>query len=167
MSCERLGKLLRRGITGACKAVMAGALIVAMAEQAGAVPARNPSGHAMVVRHDMGGSVRERMAQVALLSASATEVRIEGTCVSACTLFLGVPTVCVTPSARLGFHGPSTRNRGLPLPRAEFERISAEMASLYPPMIRSWFMTTARHVTGDYIVISGRDAIAMGVPACG
>ncbi|MBC2835104.1 hypothetical protein H7F16_06260 [Gemmobacter straminiformis] len=130
------------------------------------VLAFSASAKAMIVTRDMGGSVRERIAQVNDLSANGTEVRIVGTCVSACTLLLGVPTACVAPQARLGFHGPSTRKRGLPLPRDEYERVSAEMASLYPPQIRRWFMTTARKTTGDYILISGRDAIAMGARAC-
>lgn len=156
MFCVIRGKVFRRLIACAAKAFLFLAMLTAAAETA----------NAMIVTHDMGGSVRERLSEVESLRASGTEVRIVGTCVSACTLLLGVPTTCVTPSARLGFHGPSTRRNGLPLPRAEYERVSLQMAQLYPPRIREWFMSKARKVTGDYILMSGRDAIAMGARAC-
>lgn len=121
---------------------------------------------AMTITNDLGGSVHDRIVQVKELTADATEVRIVGTCISACTLLLGVPQSCVSPTARLGFHGPATRRRGLPLPHVEYERVSEQMAALYPPEIGRWFMAEARHVTGDYIVISGGDAIRMGARVC-
>lgn len=121
---------------------------------------------AMEVRNDMGGSVRERLAKIRALEAQQVPVRITGTCVSACTMYLGLSQACVTPQARLGFHGPSTRLRGMPLPRAEFERLSQEMAQHYPPAIRAWFLADARMVTGDYITITGAEAIRMGARPC-
>lgn len=121
---------------------------------------------ALVVTHDLGGSVRDRIAQVDMLTARKAEVRILGTCLSACTLLLGVPDACVSPSARLGFHGPSTRTAGLPLPRADYDRISMQMAALYPQPLRGWFLTEARYITGTYVEITGRDAIAMGARRC-
>jgi len=121
---------------------------------------------AMEVRKDMGGSVEERLAEIARLEQAGTPVRIVGTCVSACTLYLGLSTACVKPGARLGFHGPSTRLRGLPLPYEEFERLSRLMAEKYPPAIRAWFMAEARMVTGDYITISGAEAIRLGARPC-
>ncbi len=47
---------------------------------------------AMEVRKDMGGSVEERLAEIARLEQAGTPVRIVGTCVSACTLYLGLST---------------------------------------------------------------------------
>lgn len=156
MYCARIEEVLR-GVATYLGQILAICALLASA---------TGSATAMTITRDMGGSVRERIVQVSALSEKGTEVRIVGTCISACTLLLGVPTACVTPFAKLGFHGPSTRARGLPLPRAEFERVSAQMAALYPPQIRKWFMATARMTTGDYILISGRDAIAMGARAC-
>ncbi|AWB50575.1 hypothetical protein HYN69_18400 (plasmid) [Gemmobacter aquarius] len=156
MSCARLEEVLRRPARAAAKLVLAFCLLSSVA----------PHANAMTVRKDLGGSVRERIVQVAHLSQTGAQVRIVGTCISSCTLLLGVPNACVAPSARLGFHGPSTRQNGLPLPRAEYERVSLQMASLYPPQIRNWFMATARKTTGDYILISGKTAIAMGARAC-
>lgn len=121
---------------------------------------------ALDVRHDMGGSVAQRIARVEQLRSAGTEVRILGTCVSACTLYLGLPKACVAPGARLGFHGPTTPIEGLPLPRETFDQVSLQMARYYPGEIRSWFMAEARMKTGDYYTISGTQAIAMGARAC-
>jgi hypothetical protein len=121
---------------------------------------------ALDVRNDMGGPVSQRINKVEQLRAAGTQVRILGTCVSACTLYLGLPNTCVSSSARLGFHGPSTPMRGLPLPREEFERVTRQMAGYYPGQIRGWFMTEARMITESYYTISGAQAIAMGARAC-
>lgn len=131
-----------------------------------AVTAHSQMAVAMDVTNDMGGSIQERLEQVQRLTAQGTPVRIVGTCVSACTLYLGVPTSCVFPNARLGFHGPSTRLQGIPLPREEYERVSYQMAAEYPEPLRSWFLSDARRYTSTYILISGSDAIAMGARAC-
>jgi hypothetical protein len=121
---------------------------------------------ALDIRNDLGGAVSQRIAKVEQLRAAGTRVRIIGTCVSACTLYLGLPNTCVVPTARLGFHGPSTRLKGIPLPRQEFERVSRQMATYYPGQLRGWFMSEARMRTASYYTISGAQAIAMGAKAC-
>lgn len=119
-----------------------------------------------VVQYDMGGDVDQRIREVARLRAQGTQVRIEGTCVSACTLYLGLPNSCVTATATLGFHGPRTGIPGISLPREDFERISSTMASYYPGQIRTWFMSKARMITENYYTISGAQAVAMGAHRC-
>ena len=113
------------------------------------------------ITHDMGGSVSARLKQMQTLSG----VRIEGACYSSCTMLLGLPDTCVTRSARLGFHGPSTRS-GIPLPHSEWERVSRVMAEQYPPMLRLWFLTTGRNVTGQVIIKRGAELFRMGVKEC-
>lgn len=120
----------------------------------------------MDVHDDRGGSVKARFAQMRDLSARGTPVRIVGTCLSACTLFLGLPRACVVPTAQLGFHGPGTRLKGIPLPREEYERVSMQMAAQYPEPMRQWFLAEARKYTDRYVLISGRQAIAMGAREC-
>lgn len=122
---------------------------------------------AEVIRHDLGGDLDARVAQVEGLRATGTQVRIEGLCVSACTLYLGLPNACVMPGAQLGFHGPRTRLPGIPLPAADFERQTRVMAGYYPGAIRAWFMAEARMITtSSYFVISGAQAIDMGARGC-
>lgn len=115
------------------------------------------------IRHDMGGSVSARVEH---LAHTTGPIRIVGACYSACTLSLGHPQVCVSPDARLGFHGPSTRSV-LPLPREEWERVSREMADHYPPKVRLWFLTTGRFLSAQHMrVMRGAELIGMGVKEC-
>jgi hypothetical protein len=141
-----------------CKLVLFAAFVVTLG-----IP---KSASALDIRNDLGGAVSSRIAKVEQLRAAGIQVRILGTCVSACTLYLGLPNTCVAISARLGFHGPSTRLKSIPLPRQEFERISRQMATYYPSKIRKWFMSQARMRTGSYYTISGAQAIAMGARPC-
>lgn len=59
-----------------------------------------------VIRNDGGGNVsdyirkRERLAKL-------DSVRIEGKCLSACTIFTTLPNACVDRTAQIGFHGTS------------------------------------------------------------
>ncbi|WRH64332.1 MAG: hypothetical protein RSE12_08380 [Fuscovulum sp.] len=114
----------------------------------------------------MGGSVEARVVEIKELDRKQTKIEISGTCVSACTLYLGAHNTCVKPNARLGFHGPSSALRGIPLVPREFDRVSMMMADYYPPKIRAWFLAKARYVFEDYITISGRQAIEMGAKPC-
>jgi hypothetical protein len=71
------------------------------------------------VGHGEGGYVPDFVAIVRQYNRSGEPFRIEGTCKSACTLFLGIRNVCVERSATLMFHaghdiaenvtGPNTR----------------------------------------------------------
>ena len=122
--------------------------------------------HASIIhiRNDMGGSVERRMAELDRLRYRGDQVRIVGTCISSCTLYLGLPNTCVSPGARLGFHGP--RGRAFPITRQEFDRVSMLMARQYPPQIRAWFWQEARLRVDGYYLLSGEEAIRMGARAC-
>ena len=119
-----------------------------------------------VIRADMGGDLQQRLDEVERLRGQDIWLRIEGICVSACTLYLGLPKACVADAARLGFHGPRSRLAGLPLPWPIFDHLSQQMARHYPPPLRRWFMTKARLVTRDYYELSGAQAVAMGARRC-
>jgi hypothetical protein len=119
-----------------------------------------------VIHKDLGGDLQDRLAEVESLRDQGLGMRIEGTCVSACTLYLGLPKTCITETAILGFHGPRTRLDGLPLPRASFEHLSQQMASHYPPALRHWFLTKARLVTQSYYALTAAQAVALGVRRC-
>jgi hypothetical protein len=111
----------------------------------------------LVITNDPGGVVGLRAARVATLGDR--EVRIEGRCESACTMYLAAENVCVTPDARLGFHGPSFF--GIPLPAGDFEYWSRVIASHYPDTLSDWFMRTGRHSQAMQ-TISGADMVRNG-----
>ena len=61
-----------------------------------------------VVKADNGGNIREYQKLRARLEASGTTVRIEGYCLSSCTILYSLPKTCVAPGAKLAFHRSST-----------------------------------------------------------
>jgi hypothetical protein len=109
---------------------------------------------------DTGGSVVARASEIVALAARGEERRIGGQCLSACTMYLGLPTACFEPDAVLGFHGPRRAN-GDPLPFLRFEAASRLMASFYPPGVAAWFMAEARH-SRELIRVPAADLIARG-----
>lgn len=109
---------------------------------------------------DTGGPVAARLDEMRGMDG----VRIEGTCLSACTLYLGLPETCVLPSARLGFHSPSTRS-GILLPPGEWDRVTRLMAEQYPAPLADWFLREARHHT-ELVPLSGAQAISLGARPC-
>ena len=144
--------------------VLAAATTLAIAP---AEAAQRPEGGArtLVIRNDPGGVIPARIADIATIRASGRKVELRGRyCLSACTLYLGLPNACVSPQTRFGFHGPSLYGR--PLKQKEFERWSRLMASHYPEPLRDWFMKTARFRLTGYANLQGDDLIRMGVERC-
>ena len=99
-----------------------------------------------------------------ILAATGQRVEILGTCLSACTMYLELPNVCVSPAAVFGFHGPSWYGKALS--PDQFDRWSQVMARGYREPLKSWYLTTARYETSGYFRLSGSDLIGMGYPRC-
>src|SRR6267378_4939884 len=80
-------------------AVLAGAVAAALTLS---------TAHATVrIRADSGGQIGPYLENLAALRSSGERVIIDGPCLSACTMVLGViphERICVTPRAKLGFH---------------------------------------------------------------
>lgn len=150
------------GLLTALKVLAAAALVLATFAAPGPALAYNVA----VVRNDPGGSVEQRLATIRQYRASGTRIEIRGRCDSACTMLLGLPTACVAPQSRIGFHGPQSQYYGISLAPQEFERWSNVMADHYPAQIRSWFLREARHTTMGIITLSGSQAIRMGARPC-
>lgn len=97
------------------------------------------------ITHDRGGSVMLRVNEI--LSNWGQEIRVEGFCASACTLYMGTPNACTTKRARWLFHAASE------------ESATQIMAGFYPEPIRSLFLT-------DYqfreVTLRGSELIRVG-----
>ena len=119
---------------------------------------------AKVVQNDRGGWLGQRTAEIRQLRAAGQRVEVRGTCLSACTMYLALPNVCVASSATFGFHGPS--NNGQNLSPREFEHWSWVMAETYREPLRSWYISEARYRTSGYHQVSGADLINMGYSQC-
>lgn len=119
----------------------------------------------LVVNNDRGGLLRDRLRQLAGLRQQSRPVQITGNvCLSTCTMFLGLPNTCVSPSTTFGFHGPSSYGRALD--PATFDTASRIIADHYPPTLRQWYMNTARYNIRGMHRVSGQNLINMGVRSC-
>ncbi len=110
---------------------------------------------------DGGGVVGDYLAFVDQANATGAHVEIAGVCASACTMKLGVRRACVHPDAQLWFH--AARNSD--------GRINALatliMMEKYPSRVRSWAASSGALSSSQFTVLSGAQAIALGVRACG
>jgi hypothetical protein len=94
-------------------------------------------------------------------NASGERFRIDGHCQSACTMFLSIRNVCVTPGATLLFHAGGTPQRGIS-PATTQQMLSTYNAALRQYVTENHFMDTFA-----FHPISGSQIIKrFGYPAC-
>jgi hypothetical protein len=125
-----------------------------------------PSARAeMRITADSGGRIIDYADRFLQARASGAQVVIDGTCLSACTLVIGMlprDRICATPNAVLGFHAAwqPTGNGG------KFTSSAATQAMMkaYPPNVRNWI---SRHggLTTRMIFLHGRELAAI-IPTC-
>ncbi len=118
-----------------------------------------------VVRNDRGGFVRDRLIEMRNLRASGQPVEIRGAvCYSTCTMLLGLPQTCISPSTVFGFHGPS--HSGRQLEPEKFEYYSQVIAQYYPAPLKDWYLKKGRKRINGVHRIKGTEIIRMGARAC-
>lgn len=113
---------------------------------------------------DGGGVLYGYYTDVLRADMASREIRIRGTCISACTVYLGAKNVCVEPDAMLWFHAASDGDRTRPDVRA-----TEHMMTYYPDPVRDWARKTGvdREVTFTRRrALSGEELIRMGVKRC-
>ena len=111
----------------------------------------------MRIAEDRGGQIGRYLQTFAEVRSSGERVVIDGNCLSACTLVLGlVPRsrVCATPRARFGFHAawmPDSDGRPVTSPMG-----TQALWNIYPLPVRSWI---SRHggLSRKMIYLQGRD----------
>lgn len=120
---------------------------------------------AYIVGNDRGGLLLERIENIRQLRATGQPIEIQGRiCFSTCTMYLGLPQTCVSPTTTFGFHGPSSYGRALD--PDTFRRASSTIARHYPAPLREWYMREGRHEIRSLYRFSGADIIKMGVKEC-
>jgi hypothetical protein len=120
-----------------------------------------PSSAAVRIIGDPGGQIGPYLERLAAWRASGQDVIIDGPCLSACTLLLGViprERICVTHRARLGFHAawrpdqngrPVRSNGGTQL-----------LMKIYPRHIRAW-LAKRGGLSARMIYLHGRELASM------
>jgi hypothetical protein len=95
-------------------------------------------------------------------NASGERFRIDSHCQSACTIFLSIRNVCITPNATLLFHSGGDPRTGRESASSTQHMLDAYNASLRQYVSDNHFMDTFAFHT-----ISGRDMVSrFGYPAC-
>ncbi|MEJ2377315.1 MAG: hypothetical protein P8Y53_18435 [Pseudolabrys sp.] len=111
----------------------------------------------MRIAEDRGGQIGHYLQAFAMLRSTGEHVVIDGNCLSACTLVLGmIPRshICVTSRARFGFHAAWLPDRhGHPVTNSMGTRA---LWNVYPPAVRHWIL---RHggLSRHMIYLQGRD----------
>jgi hypothetical protein len=120
----------------------------------------------VLISGDVGGKMEDYAARFQQVRGTGEPVVIDGTCLSACTMLLGlVPLnrVCATSRAVLGFHAAwEYDNSGARVASASGTR---ELMKTYPAPVRAWI---ARHggLTPNMLFLRGRELAAI-LPLCG
>ena len=125
----------------------------------------SPAGATMRITGDPGGPIIAYVERFEAARVSGEPIIIDGACLSACTLAIGLlprRQVCATPKAVLGFHAAwrPTPNGG----QVTSPLVTQVMYEVYPANVRKWI---SRHggLSRRLILLKGRELAAM-VPAC-
>ena len=120
---------------------------------------------AMRIAEDRGGQIGHYLQAFTLLRSTGERVVIDGDCLSACTLVLGmIPRnqMCATDRAVFGFHAAWMPDRdGRPVTSTMGTRA---LWNVYPPSVRHWIVSHGG-LSRRMIYLQGRDLAAI-VPSC-
>jgi hypothetical protein len=117
------------------------------------------------IAEDRGGQIGRYLQAFASLRSSGERVVIDGNCLSACTLVLGViprSHICATERARFGFHAAwMPDGNGRPVTSTMGTRA---LWNVYPPSVRHWIKQHGG-LSRTMIYLQGNELNAI-VPAC-
>ena len=122
--------------------------------------------HATIrISGDSGGQLGPYLKHLESLRKSGERIVIDGPCLSACTMVLGViprDHLCVTSRARLGFHSawrPDSAGH------AVVSRDGTQLLmTVYPRQVRNWIARRGG-LSPHMMYLSGRELVSM-YPAC-
>ena len=109
------------------------------------------------VGDDPGGMVVDYLRWFDRMRAANVEIRLEGSCVSACTLVLSLPpdAACIMPTAKLGFHLASVNNEPDPALTDQL------VLRYYPVVVQKWIKDHGPLAEAP-IYMLGAEAISIG-----
>ncbi len=117
------------------------------------------------IKADTGGQIGPYLENLMALKNSGERVAIDGPCLSACTMVLGViprDRICVTTRARLGFHAAwNPGQNGQPVTSHTATKF---LMDIYPEHVRTWIKGRGG-LSRRMIVLSGPELSAM-YPTC-
>jgi len=116
---------------------------------------------AVRITGDNGGQIGPYLEQLVAIRESGQQVIIDGPCLSACTLVLGViprERICVTRRARLGFHAAwhHAENGRIATNRGGTQLLMA----VYPQNVKNW-ISRRGGLTREMKYLTGRELASM------
>lgn len=139
-------------------------LVAFLAGAVAALSIASPASSAMRISGDPGGQIGAYVARYMQVRESGQSVIIDGPCISACTIILGlVPAsrVCVTPRAMLGFHAAWRHdNDGNVVTSVGGTRL---LWDIYPQHVRA-LLTRKGGLTRKMLVVRGRELASLYAP---
>lgn len=128
-------------------------------------PTISPASATMRISEDRGGQIGQYLQTFAMLRSSGEHVVVDGNCLSACTLVLGMiprSRICATSRARFGFHAAwMPDDDGRPVT----SRLGTEaLWNVYPHNVRRW-INQHGGLTRRMIYLQGSDLSGV-VPSC-
>jgi hypothetical protein len=115
----------------------------------------------MRISDDVGGRIGAYVDQYSAVRNSGQRVVIDGVCLSACTLVLGIvprDRICVTRRATLGFHAawmPGPEGKPVPSPAG-----TQALWDMYPPNVKRW-LNAKGGLNAKMKFLRGRELLAM------
>lgn len=116
------------------------------------------------IRDDQGGRIGPYLKNLATLRQSGERVVIDGPCLSACTMVLGVipkSRICVTKRARLGFHAAWDPTPYGPVMNPYGTQV---LRNNYPQQVNNW-IDRRGGLNGKMIYLQGNELASM-YPTC-
>lgn len=119
---------------------------------------------AVLISHDPGGQIGPYLENFAMIRKSGQRVIIDGPCLSACTMVLGIvprERICVTSRAKLGFHAAwnPAQNGRVVMSHAG----TKALWDIYPGHIRAW-LSKRGGLKPKMVYLSGSELFAMYQP---
>jgi hypothetical protein len=124
----------------------------------------SPAAATKRISDDPGGQLGPYLQKLATLRSSGEQVVIDGKCLSACTMVLGViprDHICVTARAQLGFHAAWRPEGGRQVTSREGTDL---LMDNYPQEVRDWIARRGG-LSPRMIFLSGHELASM-YPTC-
>jgi hypothetical protein len=116
---------------------------------------------AVRIKEDPGGQIGPYLESLVALRDSGERVIIDGPCLSACTMIVGVippERLCATPRARLGFHAawhPAENGR-----QVTSKAATKLLMDIYPERVRLWIKERGG-LSPRMMYLTGRELASM------
>lgn len=113
---------------------------------------------------DYGGDLITRMQVFEMLENTKVAIPLEGVCISACTMYLGLSKVCVKPNTVFGFHSAYNYNENGEPVKSKFG--NSILMQYYPPAIEKWVKDNKAFDSLDLTYMDADTAWKLGIPKC-